>query len=66
MMVVHGVKLQTPPPPSAVLYMYSFCVYINSFGDISDCRPLLSTLVDISSCNDIIKTAPPRCQYVKQ
>ena len=40
----------------------------NSFGAIGDysqpyIRLLLSTLVDITSCNDIIKTASLRCQY---
>ena len=42
--------------------------FINPFGAIGDCsrppgRPLLSTLVDITSCNDVIKTAALRCKY---
>ena len=41
---------------------------INSFGAIGDYsrpsgRPLLSTLVDITSCNDVIKTGALSCQY---
>ena len=40
----------------------------NPFGAIGDCsgpfgRALLWTLVDITSCNDVIKTAALRCQY---
>ena len=40
----------------------------NSFGAIGDysqpsIRLLLSTLVNITSCNDVIKTASLRCQY---
>ena len=65
MMIVYGLKLQALPPPQQSYTCTHFMFTFTSFGDFCDCsrptcRPPLSTLVDM------IKTAPLRCQYVKQ
>ena len=51
-----------------LLKIHGFINYISAIGDCSrpTGRPLLLTLVDITSCNDVIKPASPRCQCISK
>ena len=58
-------KIETHPRQPFYKMAAQMVISFSAIGDYSrpSGRPLLSTLVDITSCNDVIKTVALRCQY---